>query len=108
MRSFRNPRYAPESLERKLNPSGVVGIPVTAEVYVPTATSPPAPPATPTDATPCQYSASVCSVPGDPEPVIPGVPPGGTGPAPPSGDGSPPQGPPSTPSGPAEPDRYYC
>lgn len=25
MRKFRNPRYAPESLERKLSPSGLVG-----------------------------------------------------------------------------------
>ena len=31
MRRFRNPRYAPEGLERKLSPSGV-SIPVTAEV----------------------------------------------------------------------------
>lgn len=35
MRRHHNPRYAPESLERKLNPSGIVGIPVTAEIYVP-------------------------------------------------------------------------
>ncbi len=44
MRRHRNPRYAPESLERKLNPSGIVAIPVAAEVYVPnTQLSPPAP-----------------------------------------------------------------
>ena len=30
MRRFRNPRYAPEALERKLHPSGLT-IPVTAE-----------------------------------------------------------------------------
>ena len=30
MRRFRNPRYAPEALERKLHPSGF-GLPITAE-----------------------------------------------------------------------------
>src|SRR4051794_32035155 len=35
MRRNHNPRYAPESLERKLSPSGLTGIPVAAELYVP-------------------------------------------------------------------------
>lgn len=44
MRRFRNPRYAPEGLERKLNPSGF-GIPVTAEVAPATPSPAPAEPA---------------------------------------------------------------
>jgi hypothetical protein len=34
MRRFHNPRYAPESLERKLNPSSVVAVPVAAQVHI--------------------------------------------------------------------------
>ena len=81
MRRFRNPAYAPESLERKLSPSGIVAAPVAAEVYVPaapvpvalsplnpatssvTATSPtdPPPPSSPTDPAP----------PTNPDPLVP-------------------------------------
>ncbi len=35
MRRHKFPRFAPESLERKLNPSGLVVAPVAAEIYVP-------------------------------------------------------------------------
>jgi hypothetical protein len=48
MRRFHNPRFAPESLERKLNPSGVMPVPVAAEVHVPTAQASHATQATPT------------------------------------------------------------
>jgi hypothetical protein len=34
MRQIRNPRYAPEFLERKLSPSSLVATPVSAEVHV--------------------------------------------------------------------------
>ncbi len=43
MRRFRNPRYAPEGLERKLSPSGF-SIPVTAEIAPATPTGTPAKP----------------------------------------------------------------
>jgi len=43
MRRFRNPRYAPEGLERKLSPSGF-SIPVTAEIAPATPTATPAKP----------------------------------------------------------------
>ncbi len=43
MRRFRNPRYAPEALERKLSPSGVGGLPVAAVVHIPSPQSHPAP-----------------------------------------------------------------
>ena len=81
MRRFRNPRYAPESLERKLSPSGV-SLPVTAEFAVFTSariTVEPPPVPDPTD--------PLCP---DPSPV-PGEPPSG---------GSP------SPKGPTEPDIY--
>ena len=48
MRRFRNPRYAPEGLERKLNPSPI-GIPVTAEVASMSISSCDPPPTVPTD-----------------------------------------------------------
>jgi hypothetical protein len=35
MRRFHNPRYAPESLEKRLNPSTAVPVPVAAQVYIP-------------------------------------------------------------------------
>jgi hypothetical protein len=37
MRHFRNPKFAMESLERKLNPSGILPTPVAAEVHIPVA-----------------------------------------------------------------------
>ena len=78
MRRFRNPRYAPESLERKLSPSGV-SLPVTAEfaAICPVAATEPPPVPDPTD-------------PNCPDPS----------PAP----GEPPSGGPPTPKGPLEPD----
>lgn len=113
MRRFHNPRYAPESLERKLSPSGVATIPVAAEIYVPTietsaaaevtpiviSSARPAP-TTATKAIPTDFAPalSVLSLDGEPD-----VPSGGTGPAPPDGDGTPPDGTPTNPTGPDNP-----
>ena len=111
--AYRNPRYAPESLERKLSPSGVVAIPVAAEVYVPithaadpaptpapapasttaidpasnsvpTATAPSTSPMV-TDASPTVTAALIpaATPPGSPEPTAPGEPAGGPEPSPP-------------------------
>ncbi len=41
MRRFRNPRYAPEGLERRLSPSGAAGLPVAAVVHIPSTQSNP-------------------------------------------------------------------
>lgn len=76
MRRFRNPRYAPESLERRLSPSGLAS-PLAAEFA--TLDTPGHP------------------VPGDPEPDYPSPP------IPPDGSGEPPIDDPSIPSGPGEP-----
>jgi hypothetical protein len=119
MRRHRNPPYAPESLERKLNPSGITAFPVAAEINTPNS---------PTSISVSPPSASIIvsmdrfemdrlatvtvlaaakdpvpTEPGDPEPVGPYGPTGGTDPAPPPGDGTPPVDPPSIPSGPGEP-----
>ena len=100
MRRFRNPRYAPEALERKLHPSGVA--PVLAEIYVPTATAA----GTPTQDDSGDPGASDVSggpaEPGDPIPSN-STPPDGSDPAPPPGNGDPPTDTPSIPVGPGEP-----
>jgi len=103
MRSFRNPRYAPESLERKLNPSGISPIPVAAEMYVPAATKADVTPVAPLDGVASARGGP--AAPGDPIPTGPTAPtyPDGTGPAPPPGNGTPPSDSPSIPSGPGEP-----
>jgi len=41
MRQTRNPRYAPEFLERKLSPSSLISTPVAAQVYVASSDMPP-------------------------------------------------------------------
>lgn len=103
MRHFRNPRFAPESLERKLNPSTPVGLPVMAEVSVEMASVAEPQVATVT----VVYQAESCTfgeptptdpghpMPGDPEPLTP--PPGTSDPGP--GDGDPPTSHPSLPGG---------
>ena len=102
MRRHRNPRYAPESLERKLNPS-TFGAPVLAEVA----------PIVSLDVELSQSTAVTVSYdqdtisgnpicfegPGSPEPATP--PPGSS--APPRGSGDPPISGPSLPGGPGEP-----
>jgi hypothetical protein len=131
MRRFHNPRYAPESLERKLSPSGVVAIPVAAEIYVPTLQTSNTTPVTPLIVSSqcvasCNSGASQVLIvtptaspdgsttgnlvaldgpttPGAPEPTSPVVPTGGTDPAPPPGNGDPPTGTPSIPGGPSLP-----
>ena len=111
MRRCRNPRYAPEGLERKLNPSGFA-IPFAAE-YSPAVTSdnPPAaslaatPPvvsaaaATPVLTMASRSTASVvaCHSSFEPPPTIPE-------PSPTPGTGEPPWEKPSTPTGPCDPD----
>jgi hypothetical protein len=87
MRRHHNPRYAPEYLERKLNPSDITGVPVAAEVFVPNTQ--------PAQVSPLTVVATSAS-----EPVTPAT---GTDPAPPVGNGDPPIGGPSTPIGPAVP-----
>jgi hypothetical protein len=88
MRRIRNPRYAPEFLERKLSPSGIPGNPPPAEVGA----MAPAPP-----------QMQAMAEPGDPPPVDPIPPPDPSGPA--AGEpGDPPPVdpiPPPDPSGPA-------
>ena len=59
MRHFRNPRYAPESLERKLHPSGFA-LPVTAE-FSPASASAPAPSASVPDLFPHSIAVSYAS-----------------------------------------------
>jgi hypothetical protein len=45
MGRFRNPRYAPEFLERKLSPSAMIAtVPVTSQVYTLAGDPPPPPP----------------------------------------------------------------
>jgi hypothetical protein len=45
MRKIRNPRYAPEFLERKLSPSAMIAtVPVTSQVYTLAGDPPPPPP----------------------------------------------------------------
>src|SRR5947209_489459 len=111
MRRFHNPRYAPESLERKLSPSGVAAIPVAAEIYVPTLQTSNTTPVTPIivsnqyvamsnssasqtlivtptassgDSTAGNLTALDGPIPpGSPEPTTPLIPTDGTGPAPP-------------------------
>jgi hypothetical protein len=64
MRRFRNPRFAPESLERKLSPSGVAPVPVAAVVYVPSDT---------TTSTSDDGGDPPVSTPGNPSgPILPG------------------------------------
>ena len=109
MRRFHNPRYAPESLERKLSPSGVAPVPVAAHIYVPATQTHAAPQVTPIvihghsiAPTPTINAAKVAialqvppSQPGDPIfPTVPTLPPG---------DGTPPPDSPSIPGGPADP-----
>ena len=113
MRRFHNPRYAPESLERKLNPSNVVPVPVAEVQAAVTQTAGPTMPvsytqdANASDSTsasvPGDSTTPVPSTPGSPEPTDPATPPGGTDPAPPPGDGTIPYDPPSIPGGPADP-----
>ncbi|WP_435009105.1 hypothetical protein P12x_000355 [Tundrisphaera lichenicola] len=95
MRRHHNPRYAPEALERKLSPSGIVAIPVAAEIYIPTtrvATTNTSPPVVKKDPIPTD--------PSNPVPIDTTTP---TSPAPPSGDGTPPISSPSGSGGTSEP-----
>ncbi|WP_435020524.1 hypothetical protein TA3x_001875 [Tundrisphaera sp. TA3] len=110
MRRFRNPRFAPEALERKLNPSSM-GMPVMAEVSIESFQQE----SESAEATSVNYEISLDAaasaeelppirnpghpVPGDPEPLTPG----GDGAAPPPGSGDPPISTPSFPGGPGEP-----
>jgi hypothetical protein len=127
MRRFHNPRYAPESLERKLSPSGFATIPVAAHIHVQSfqttqvtqvtpivasdlnATTAPlhasrlpivvVPPISGHATHPIHTALDDPTQPGDPEPTDPTDPSGGTDPAPPPGSGDPPVGQPSTPGG---------
>ena len=109
MRRFHNPRYAPESLERKLSPSGVAPVPVAAHIYVPVTQTHAAPHVAPivipshtiasTTATK-SLSAAFFGGPSAPQPTEPAVP---TGPTLPPGDGNPPDNTPSIPGGPPDP-----
>ena len=119
MRRFRNPRYAPEALERKLSPSGVVAIPIMAEIYIPktqmnnSTHATPTVHSTPIPVVPAASKVALAQVsldtvpkptrPGDPVPVDPEEQTEGTDPAPPDGDGSPPKDHPSIPGGPDDP-----
>jgi hypothetical protein len=94
MRGHHNPRYAPEYLERKLNPSGIAGIPVAAEVYIPHTQ--------PTEVTTLNPALAVVSM-NVPTTSGPLAPQGGTDPAPPDGSGDPPIEDPNIPIGPAGP-----
>src|SRR6476660_1889998 len=91
-RRHHNPRYAPEYLERKLNPSGITGIPVAAEVYIPTSqqseTATPAPAVDSTSVPATSGPVSALAV---------------EDPLPPPEPGDPPIGNPSNPVGPAGP-----
>ena len=109
MRHFRNPAYAPESLERKLSPSGFIAIPVAAEVsQVNGQGGASSPQDTSADAADldggglliCTAGEPRPSQPGDPEPADPKNPGDGSETDPGDGDGSPPVLPTSTPSGP--------
>jgi hypothetical protein len=71
---IRNPRYAPEWLERKLSPSSLIATPVTAEVQV-------TPSATANDDPPPPYDPTLPSSPGNPIPPPPSNPGGPSGPA---------------------------
>ena len=123
MRRHRNPRYAPESLERKLNPSGVIGIPVAAEVYIPETQQIASPTAidptltqggiTPDGPVPVATTSNSEDAPepdpmgpGAPEPPAPTDPGDGSEPPPPYGDGTPPLDMPSFPGGPPVPAGY--
>jgi hypothetical protein len=88
MRRTHNPRYAPEYLEQKLNPSGISGIPVAAEVYIPNSQQPdaatPAPAVVSTTVPATSGSGPVASPadePGDPPVLDPAIPIGPAGPA---------------------------
>ena len=97
MRSFRNPRYAPEALERKLHPSGISPVLVAADVYVPTTS------AADPSASGSTDTGSYAQDSGAPSPTPATPPAGGTDPAPPPGNGDPPVDTPGTPVGPGEP-----
>jgi hypothetical protein len=90
MRRFHNPRFAPESLERKLSPSGVVPLAIAAHVYVPTHASHAATTTTVVSSHHTHY-------------LTPGDTGGGTDPEPPDGDGTVPTSPPIIPTGPPGP-----
>jgi hypothetical protein len=103
MRRFHNPRYACESLERKLSPSGFAAIPIAAEIHIPN---------TQMNHTHQVLHSHTSLVPHNHTPRAPHSviyvsaldttsPP--TNPAPPDGDGDPPAIPPSGPSGPGLP-----
>ncbi len=101
MRHFRNPRYAPESLERKLSPSAA--IPVAAEISIPTTQLAVVNPVvTYQDSAAPSATTMTRDVTPAPAPA-PAPAPGGSDPAPPPGDGSVPDAPPSAPSGPLQP-----
>jgi hypothetical protein len=87
------PRYAPESLERKLSPSGVAVPPVAAVVYVSTTQTPASDSSGATDTDSTSTSDSDPGPPGGPDPTDP------TNPGPDDGDGNPPI-PPTIPDGP--------
>jgi hypothetical protein len=78
MRRFHNPRYAPEFLEKRLNPSTAVPVPVAAQVYIPntqsdangTTDSGSADDDTSDDGS----GSSASSTPTNPDPTDPGVP----------------------------------
>ena len=110
MRQFRNPRYAPESLERKLSPSAYFA-PAPAEYFIAPAPAPaPAPDESSPGsdegfATPTSYTMVAIEDPGfAAPPVEPGPSPEpSTEPNPEPSTGEPPWEAPSDPSGPREP-----
>jgi hypothetical protein len=72
---IRNPRYAPEWLERKLSPSSLIATPVAAEVLVMSSV-------TANDDPPPPYDPTLPPGPGNPPPPpAPGNPSGSYGPA---------------------------
>ena len=99
MRRFRNPKFAPEALERKLNPSTAIGIQMMADVAIDSAQQ--TNDFARSDILTVSYDMTTRSepmphpVPGDPEPLTPG--PDATAPKP--GNGDPPLSDPSLPGG---------
>ena len=104
MRQFRNPRYAPESLERKLSPSGFFA-PVAAE-FAPASSSASAGPKIAANqgfATPPRYTVMAVEARAFASPPVEPGPSPQPSPNPGPGTGEPPWEVPSAPMGPAEP-----
>jgi hypothetical protein len=88
-------------LEARLHPSGLVAIPVTAQVFVAATHSVTA--TQMTTVVTISTRTETPTQPGDPEPGCPTHPSGWIDPAPPDGDGTPPGDSPSIPGGPNAP-----